>query len=403
MARPKVTRAATGTPGIRCVTRTYDDGRTSSKYEVRIKREGALRLVGTFSTMKAADAARIRAINDLENGDYVSRKVRKTPFKDVAEHWLAHHPGKAWQPRTVATNTDIVMRRLAPLHALPIGQVTYDVVKKQLVAWTNDGLAHGTRKRSYAVLKAVLADAVRRDLIPRSPCDKIVWEDEAAPIKETLVIPSHENVERLITALDDPWSLLVELAAYTGLRAGEVAGLQVRHLNTTQRSVRVQQTVVDLDGALSLGPPKSKAGYRTVTDLDPDLCARLAAHVAGKRGNDYVFGSRDDAGTPRPHSHRNFAKRVFQPACLALGLSMRFHDLRHFNASLLLDEGLRPLEVAERLGHHDAAFTLRTYGHLLAKEDAGLGGRIAARRAAARTATGNVVPIRKGVTLSDAG
>ena len=117
MPRPKVTRGATGTPGLRKVTRTYDDGRTSNKWEVRVKRDGALRLVGTFSTPKAADAARIRAINDLENGEFVSRKVRKTPFLDVAEHWLAHHPGKAWQPRTVATNTDIVKRRLKPLHA----------------------------------------------------------------------------------------------------------------------------------------------------------------------------------------------------------------------------------------------------------------------------------------------
>ncbi len=103
MSRPVVSRAATGVPGVRGVTRTYDDGRTVEKWEVRVKRDGALRLVGTFSTVKAADAARIRAVNDLENGDYVSRKVRKTPFLEVAEHWLAHHPGtwnRAPSPRT---------------------------------------------------------------------------------------------------------------------------------------------------------------------------------------------------------------------------------------------------------------------------------------------------------------
>lgn len=240
------------------------------------------------------------------------------------------------------------------------------------------------RQRSYAVLKAVLADAVRRDLLARSPCDKIKWENEAPPVEETLVIPQPEGVEKLIASLDEPWSLLVELANYSGLRAGEIAGLQVRHINTTELSVRVRQTVVDLDGVLSVGPPKSKAGYRTVGDLDPDLCQRLAAHVAGKRSHDYVFGGRDATGTPRPHSHRDFAKRFFQPACRALGLSLRFHDLRHFNASLLFDEGLTPLEVAMRLGHHDGSFTLRTYGHLFAREDVGLGNRIAARRAEAR-------------------
>lgn len=246
----------------------------------------------------------------------------------MAEHWLAHHPG-TWKPRTLATNTDLVKRRLAPLHALPIGQVTYEQVMRQLSAWTNDGLAYGTRKRSYAVLKAVLADAVRRDLLARNPCDKVAWKDETAPAKARLTIPSSEEVERLISSLDEPWALLVELAAFTGLRAGEIAGLQKRHVNTALRTVRVEQTVVDLDGSLSLGKPKSNAGYRDVDDLDPDLCQRLAAHLAGKRGNDYVFGGQDVTGKPRPLSHRNFAKRVFQPAVQALGVSMRFHDLRH--------------------------------------------------------------------------
>ena len=73
---------------------------------------------------------------------------------------------------------------------------------------------------------------------------------------------------------------------------------------------------------------------------------------------------------------------------------MRFHDLRHFNASMLFDEGLMPLEVAARLGHHDGTFTLRTYGHLFARDDAGLGSRLAPRRAAARKASGSVVPLR---------
>ena len=116
-------------------------------------------------------------------------------------------------------------------------------------------------------------------------------------------------MERLIATLDEACSLLVELAAYSGLRAGEIAGLQVRHLDTSQRSVRVQQTVVDLNGVLSLGPPKSKAGYRIVTDLDPDLCKRLAAHVVGKRSSDLVFGSRDDTRS-KPFSGR---RRVFRP------------------------------------------------------------------------------------------
>jgi integrase len=378
---------------VQQLTKTYGDGRVAVRYLARVRKDGTLTRIGTFTTQKAAEAAYRRALTQLESGNYVEKKARKTPFLDVANHWLAPHPG-TWAPRTLATNKDIVDRRLKALHKLPISAVTYEVVTRTLSGWTNDGLAHGTRKRSYAVLKAVLADAERRDLISRNPCHKVKWKDETPPPEARLHIPSPTDVERLIVATPAPWALLVELAAYSGLRAGELAGLQVRHLNTTARTVRVEQTVADLDGALTLGKPKSHAGYRTVGDLDDDLCQRLAVHLVGKRSNDFVFGGWDDDGKPRPHSHNNFYARQFQPTARKLGLSVRFHDLRHYYASLLFDLGLTPLEVAARLGHHDGAFTLRTYGHLFAKDDTGLGKRIADRRAAARKASGNVVPLR---------
>jgi len=77
---------------------------------------------------------------------------------------------------------------------------------------------------------------------------------------------------------------------------------------------------------------------------------------------------------------------------VALGLDIRFHALRHFNASLLIDAGLTPVEVAARLGHSSPAFTLNTYAHLFKKESTGLGDLIAQRRAQARGAVSNVVP-----------
>ena len=159
----------------------------------------------------------------------------------------------------------------------------------------------------------MLADAHRRDLISRDPCDKVKWKDEAPPPEISLKVPSPTDVERLIAKTAEPWCLLVELAAYSGLGAGELTGLQARHIDAVARSVRVEQIIMDLDGVLLIGKPRSKAGYRTVTDLDPDLCGRLAAHLVGKRSTKFVFGGRDDDGKPRPYSHRNFAVREFSP------------------------------------------------------------------------------------------
>lgn len=72
----------------------------------------------------------------------------------------------------------------------------------------------------------------------------------------------------------------------------------------------------------------------------------------------------------------NFYRRVFKPACEELGINGRFHDLRHFHASLLIEAGLDPVRVAARLGHEKPSFTLDVYSHLFDKETTGLGARL---------------------------
>jgi integrase len=115
----------------------------------------------------------------------------------------------------------------------------------------------------------------------------------------------------------------------------------------------------------------------------------------GLRPGDYVFGTVDEQGISVPYRHGNFGSRVFSPACKHLGLAgVQFKSVRHYYASVLIDEGVNVREVAARLGHHDPAFTLRTYVHLFAKPDAGLGDRIAARRSNARGDKRNVVALR---------
>jgi integrase len=387
MARPTVNREATEHTGIRKVTRIYDDGREVVKYELRLRDlTGALGNEGTYATEALALQALGKATARLQDGTHVRQRAGSVLFLAVADEWLAHGD---WKARTRDTNARIVRVNLADLHRVPVGKVSYDHVRRQMTK--HGGLAPSTRRRILAVLRAVLSDAVDRDLIAKNPCDKL---DKIKGRKRTLSVPTPAQVELLIATLPAPWDLLVELAAYTGLRAGEIAGLRVRNLDLTRGVVTVEETVIDIDGDLTADTPKSDAGYRDVGDLDPSLVLRLAAHVAGRAPGDYVFGGRDSDGMPRPYRHGNFVSRCFKPACRAVGLpTTRFHDLRHFNASLLFDEGLSAVAVAARLGHHDAAFTLRTYAHLLdADRDSDLSSRIAARRAEARGDT--VVPLR---------
>ena len=401
MPRPTTVRAATGTPGLRTVTRTYADGRVTVKWEVRIKKHGRLVTDGTYSTEKVARDSLKKATARIESGNHVSARAGATPFLEVAEQWLAH--GK-WKPRTAETNKAIVNNWLKPLHSLPVGHVRYDDVKVLMTGLRDAGLAPATQRRIESVLRAVYADAIKRDLVGVDPCRKV---DKVKVGKPKIVIPETAQVEQLIVKVDEmraaaiekaftqgrknsaaescPWGLLVEFAAYTGLRAGEIAGLRVRHVDFATNSVTVEETVIDLHGKLSVGTPKSDESYRTVSDCDPGLFTRLKDHVTDKKPGEYVFGAVGEDGTHLPYHHSNFNSRVFTPAVKALGLDgMQFKSLRHYYASMLIDEGVRVPEVAARLGHHDSAFTLRTYVHLFNKPESGLGERLAARRANSR-------------------
>jgi integrase len=280
-----------------------------------------------------------------------------------------------------------------------------------------DRPAPSSIKRTMLVLNLVCEYARKRKLIVENPCADLDPIKSRKPVQK---MPNTEDVERLIARLSSPtpgrrhpegltlkarpadprWPLLVETAAYTGLRAGELAGLQVRDLNFFNGSLRVERTVVALygkdqpDSGLRIDTPKSEAGVRTIEGIDTELMERLRAHCTDKSQRDFLFGDRDEAGNPRPMHHGNIYRRVIKPAADELGIDMTFHGLRHHAGSLWLDLGMSIVEVAARLGHSSAAFTLRTYTHELRHDSTDYAQAIRERRAGARGETPKVRRLR---------
>jgi integrase len=128
------------------------------------------------------------------------------------------------------------------------------------------------------------------------------------------------------------------------------------------------QATLGRDGALTA--PKTKAGVRTVP-LSPglvDLLVRLKPEVAAEDA--FVFASRPGG---RPVSYWNFRMRGFEKALEAADLAGRgitIHDLRSATASILIRRGLKPVEVAQVLGHADSSITLKVYARVFDKRDA---------------------------------
>jgi integrase len=165
----------------------------------------------------------------------------------------------------------------------------------------------------------------------------------------------------------------VLLGAYGGLRAGEMFGLRRGKLDLLKGTVDVSEIAVEVRGHFFYGPPKTRAGRRTIP-LPRFVVDELTTHCAGKAAGGLVFAA-PAGGTIRASQ---FRKRIWYPACIAAGLGtltkvngrehyegLRLHDLRHSAVALWIAAGASAKEIATRAGHTSVSVVLDRYGHLL--------------------------------------
>jgi integrase len=213
----------------------------------------------------------------------------------------------------------------------------------------------------YRYFGAIMGAAVEDRIIAISPCRGI----RLPKVERIRIEPlGTDEVVALADSVDGRYRALVVLAAGTGMRQGEVFGLTLARLDLLRRVVRVEQQLITIQGRVPyLSPPKTEASVRTIP-LPLIVIESVAAHLA-----DYELG---DLRTVFSGDHgealrRNrFSERVWRPAVARAGLrpGTRFHDLRHYYASLLIRHGESVKTVQARLGHASATETLDTYAHL---------------------------------------
>jgi integrase len=189
------------------------------------------------------------------------------------------------------------------------------------------------------------------------------------------------QVEALADAIDPRYLMLVRFAAYTGLRPCELVALKVGRLDLLRGTVRVVEAAPEVAGRLEWGGVKTHEA-RTVR-LPRSLAAEVGAYLADRPHGpeDLVF----TAPLGGPLRQSKFVPGYFKPAARAAGLpaTLRFYDLRHMAASLLIREGASVKAVQRQLGHATASITLDTYGHLFPDELDALAERLEDLRARA--------------------
>ena len=271
---------------------------------------------------------------------------------------------------TVRSGTLVLYQGLVRRHIVPrIGQhrlerLTPAHVQGMLSELETKGASPRLREQAYNVLHRALDQALRWNLVLRNATAGV---DRPRVPKKTMHVLSPEQAESLLVAArDDRLFALYVLALTTGMRQGEVLGLQWEDVDLRERSLSVRHTLLSDGGVLRLGEPKTASSRRRI-ELPEVAAEALRAHREqllgeGLRSAPWVFP--DTAGGPI--RKENLVRRSFEPLLKRAGLSkIRFHDLRHTAATLMLLRNVPAKVVQERLGHASIALTLDTYSHVL--------------------------------------
>jgi integrase len=272
---------------------------------------------------------------------------------------------------TWKTYEEIVRLHLVPtLGAVPLGKLTPQHVQTLYAQKLDAGLSTTTVHHIHAVLHRALESAVALDLVVRNVADRVTAPRMRRHEMEVL---SPEQSKIFLEAIaDDPLEALYMLALTTGMRQGELLGLKWRDIDLDAGWLHIHATVRKLRGNFIFAAPKTKRSRRGValTALAIEALRHHRNRQTQKRAvvgaawqeNDLVF---PDA-TGRPMDGKYMLKHCFRPLLRRAGLPpIRFHDLRHTAATLLLGQGIHPKVVAEMLGHTTITITLDTYSHVL--------------------------------------
>ncbi len=340
--------------------------RKDGRWCARVLVNGELRSFYGQSQQDVSDKL-LTARNANRSGAPLPREVQKVgPF---LTEWLASAKATV-RPTTYRSYSDLVTGHLEPeLGKTVLARLTPQQVQAMLARKSAAGLSPRRVQYIRAVLRIALGQALKFGLVARNVA---TLTDAPRQVRHEIQPLSLENARKLISAADgERLGPLYVLAITTGLRQGECLGLTWDCVDLDGGTVRVVRALARYDGAYHLDEPKTERSRRTLT-LPKAAVVALRAHRArqneerlrmGQHWQDkwgLVFTTTSGAplmGTYCTHELHSFLVDHSLP-------EVRFHDLRHSAASLLLAQGVPLRSIMEQLGHTSIGLTANLYTHL---------------------------------------
>lgn len=308
----------------------------------------------TFTTK--ADAARwlAAAETDVLRGTYAPQQWSELTVAEWLTAWHEEHSVHK-RPGTLARDRSAISRHIVPaLGDRPLVELK-PVDVQRFVASVAAEVGPGTTRSIFAVLRSSLNDAVRLELLPRSPARGIRLPALERVEVTTLRI---DELHRLAAAVERPWRPMVFLAGTCGLRFAEIVGLRWGRVDLGGATITIVETAPRRDS--DRAEPKSRASRRNVP-VTPFVAEMLHEHGVERESDALVFTARHGGRIYAPNWHRY----AWSPARTAAGFpSLRCHDLRYSAVPLWISMGANLLQVSRWLGHSSVQITADVYGHL---------------------------------------
>lgn len=325
---------------------------------------------------------------EVLSGEYIAPE--KMTFASFVEEWKQKYAIKQLRHNTMEAYIGHLSNRVIPAFGhLPLGDIkTMHIVdlldelgKAEKLGKSKGKLSPATIQYVLRAVRSVFNRAVEWKLIKTNPADGV---KKPKVERREMDIYSDEEAALLFKALKEEaphWRMMITLALTTGLRRGELLGLEWKHIDLEERTLSVEQSLSTSKGnRYVISEPKTKTSIRKLRLSDPliDELKAYKAHCNEERlqiadlweeGERYFVFTAMNGKPISPYSVNNYWKKFIEKHNLRY---IRFHDLRHTAATWMLnkgmDKGVTIKNVSDILGHADISTTLNLYAHTQEKD-----------------------------------
>ena len=319
-----------------------------------------------FITKKEAENALTKLLSEIHTGTYV--EPSKLSYGEYLQDWFNT------KKYSVGIQTAKVLKGylnsciIPSLGNIKLAKLTSLHMQNYVNSLRDEGLKQGTIEKIIKLIRNSLEHAIDLELIPKNVTAKTKLPKSD---KEELTVWNEQEVQLFLNAVQDSrYSIVFHMALVTGMRQGELLGMRWKDVDLEKGHLTISQTLSHGGKTFLLGG-KTKSSLRKIL-LPASTVAKLKKHRAfvlkEKLGQGEEYQDNDSvmctpSGTPiNPANVRRSLNALIKEAAVP---KIRFHDLRHTHATLLLAKGVNVKVISERLGHSNIKITVDTYSHVL--------------------------------------